>query len=119
MSDETDHAFEADREHVDRMFDADKPGVWTTREGVEMWIRDMTDSHLTNSIRMLERNTKRATEDAIANGYAMLGSLQGEMAQYCVEQELASIEEFGLDTHEAFPVYDELREEAERRGLKL
>ena len=32
-----------------------REGYWVTREGEEIAIRDMTDSHLRNTIRYLER----------------------------------------------------------------
>jgi hypothetical protein len=99
-------------------FDAMRPRVWTTREGVEIYIKDMTDKHLINSLRMLERNTEAGRQKAIAMGELFLTTLQGDMAQYTVEQDLANLESGEIDTRDIFPVYDDLVEEAEFRGLE-
>lgn len=112
-----ENAFEADCDGVDRAFDAIKQGVWMTREGREMYIKDMTNRHLINSIKMLERNEERARQKTILDGYVMLSMLNGEMAQYSVEQELSWLESGESETGDIFPVYNELTEEAEKRGL--
>jgi len=117
MSTEENFA-DADRDGLDRDFDAMvKPGVWVTRDGAKMRIRDMTNSHLLNSIRMLERNKERAQEQAIELMYRSLGGLHGEHAIDAGEQALDFLENGEVDTHDIFPVYVELTDEAERRGL--
>jgi hypothetical protein len=113
-----DNHFDADCDGVDRDFDAMRPRVWTTREGVEIYIKDMTDKHLVNSLRMLERNTEAGRQKAIAMGELFLTTLRGEQAQYSIEQELANLESGEIDTRDIFPVYDDLVEEAEKRGLE-
>lgn len=82
--------------------------IWTTKSGEKLRIVDMTDSHLVNTIRMLER--KCVNHDTM-----IYPSFGGEMAQYYAEQEF--FEDMGKP---AFPPqYPHLCAEADRRGLKL
>lgn len=77
----------------------------------------MSDSHLMNTIRLLERETDRATDRIIMDGYAVLGTVQGEMAEMAIESELAALEQYGLDSIEAFPILVPMLYEAKRRNL--
>lgn len=112
---------DADRDHVDRMFTSRghiKTGVWKTRDGSEIRIKDMGDRHLINSIRMLERNVDKARQTLIDSAESILTTMNGEMAQYAIESGIRDLESGEVDIEEVFPVYEELTEEAELRRLK-
>jgi len=91
--------------------------VWVTKDGRRIRICDMTDEHLVNTIKMLERATEIKENCQIAQGYAMLGFVNGDMAQLAVDQDLRALEEDGLDPAEEFPIYEALTLEAMRRGV--
>lgn len=91
--------------------------TWTTKEGKKIKIKDMEDSHLLNTIAMLERLLKQKEAQAITDGYWMLGFLNGEMALESVENNLNHLEEEGLDIIDEFPIYEHLQNEAIKRGL--
>lgn len=115
-----DNAFDADRDHVNRMLDSlgdRKKGVWITRDGTEIKIVHMGDKHLINTIRMLDRKAETAVPGIILQAYLGLSAVRGEMAQYALEDEISDIEQNGIATGVVFPVYDDLVEEAIRRGI--
>jgi len=86
--------------------------VWTTRDGRTIRIVDMGDSHLLNTLRMLERaHLARAFRTDLASSF-----FQGDMAQFSLECEARRLYE--SDPSSSFPVYQDLREEADRRKLK-
>jgi len=90
--------------------------LWTTKTGRKIRICDMSDSHLLNAVKMLRRYAKSAYENAITNGYYLLGSLQGEAAIDHLEDQLMSLEEESPD--EFLPdIYWNMLDECERRGL--
>ena len=89
-----------------------KSKIWKTRGGKKIPISEMTDSHLLNTIRFLQR----AHQEAISAGYDVLGMLHGEMAVESVEQELHRLQEDGPAS--IAPLYEDLVREALRRRLK-
>jgi hypothetical protein len=88
--------------------------IWTKKDGSKIRICDMTDSHLTNTIKMLERNAREHECEALG----CFPSFQGEMAQYYAELAWDSIAENGIDPNEITPLYDDLLLEKQRRNLK-
>jgi hypothetical protein len=91
--------------------------MWTTREGEKILVKDMTDLHIINTLRMLERMADRWRMNALADAYFFLGQVHGEMAELALERELEDIEENGIDPNKITPVYDTLVDEAIKRGL--
>ena len=79
--------------------------VWTTKEGKEIDIVDITDSHLANIIKFL----KKKIEDFGTIPYPYF---QGEMAQYCAEQEYEQAEEHLEECHY---MLKEMKKEQKRR----
>lgn len=91
--------------------------TWVTKEGQRIKIKDMTDSHILNTIRMLERNAKIYQEVMIPQAYAVLSSMRGEGAQFCMEQEIRSLEDADPTELIDCPTYDALVEEAMKRNI--
>ena len=83
---------------------------WKMKDGKTISIHKMTDSHLLNAIRMLERLHSKN----ISAGYSMLGFLQGEQATLDVERTLDVAEDEGPGY--SYPIYDDLVIEFEARG---
>lgn len=93
--------------------------LWTARDGYRLRICDMSDSHLLNAIRLLERATAVARNQLIAEAESALDFLQGEMAIYAVEADLQRLVTKGLEPSEIYPIYDNLVEDALRRDLQF
>lgn len=84
--------------------------VWTTQNGVTIYIKDMTDSHLLNAICFLE---KKHTEAYLKLGINPFH--EDSMASYCFDQTLQ--QEMITVIEERFPIYLQLIREKERRKL--
>jgi hypothetical protein len=80
--------------------------VWVTKDGRKIPVREMTNEHLTNAIRFLQRAHARYVEFVMDN----MPQLNGEMAQYYAEQEW--LEAAGSRPEELFPIYNDLYVEA-------
>lgn len=84
---------------------------WTMRDGRQIEISKMTDSHLLNTLAMLNAQESKVL-NMVIGGYQP----QGEMAQDFYNMEIDNLGEmpYGLNN----PSYGPLFAEAKRRGLK-
>jgi hypothetical protein len=86
--------------------------TWTTRDGEEILISEMTDDHLRNAIR-------RCTQIWLASRENIsFPNFSGEMAQYYAERDYNALQE-SVDPSVIFPEYEDLVEEALRRKLDI
>jgi hypothetical protein len=84
---------------------------WTTKDGTKIRIKDMTDEHLLNTIRFLDRKAQEIKDNTCPPNFS------GEMAQMCAEQAYDQLIE--AETEDLFPIYIDLAEEANRRKLEV
>lgn len=95
--------------------------IWTTREGQQLYVTEMTDTHLLNAINYLRRAAPEAHRDTVNAGYSVVGTLQGEMASYYAERDLSILED--TDPIECLiihmPIYSAMLIEARRRELEV
>lgn len=89
--------------------------LWTKRDGTKIRICDMSDSHVANTIKMLERAAEYECQNAISAGYSVLSIIQGEMAEYHIENDIRHLEDYGIDPKEISPLYEDLCKDMYRR----
>jgi len=70
-----------------------KQRVWTTKSGETTLISKMTNSHLINTIRLLQRGARRIQDAMCLQMAAFVSTLHGEMAQDCADKELEEMGE--------------------------
>jgi hypothetical protein len=93
--------------------------TWKTHDGTVMAIRDMTDDHLVNAIRMLRRNAAGRLSQALKAAWAFYMTLQGDVAQYTMEREIDHMEELTpTEFLEEHTPYRTLMNHARQRGLR-
>lgn len=83
--------------------------LWKTKDGKKIRIKDMSDSHLLNTIKYLDK----AYLNYLWN---TMPDLQGDMAQFCAEQDFNHELENG-DPSLVWPIYADLVVEAIKRGI--
>lgn len=91
--------------------------LWTTKDSSKLRICDMSDEHLLNTIRMLQRFGETQRINATVFYTTCLGP-QGEMAQDCFNQEFDTVLESTFEDYVP-EIYRNLVEDAERRGLEI
>ena len=86
---------------------------WTQKNGQKIRICDMTDSHLLNAAKLLQRNAQAERSNM---PYPMF---TGGMAQYYAEAEYYAMWEKGEAelAETVYPIYEYLYAEIERRNL--
>jgi hypothetical protein len=82
---------------------------WKMQNGTKIRICDMEDSHLLNTIKMLDKMSN------IVKRKTPYPNFNGEMAQYCAEQDHDRMLEATPEYF--FPIYEDLYNEAERREI--
>lgn len=88
--------------------------VWRTQEGQEIFIKDMDDKHLMNTIMMLERN---GLKSLVTSASALWSHLPSNPSGELTDQELRERAKDVLKDDE--PIYVAMLEEAELRSLTL
>lgn len=90
---------------------------WTMRDGKKIRVCDMGNSHLVNTMLMLERNARHNLYVELTAAYQCLNMFSGEMAQYSCESDIAYMEEH--DPWEEFlpDIYDNMLKDCERRNI--
>jgi hypothetical protein len=92
--------------------------TWFQRDGTPIKIKDMSDSHLYNTIKMLERLFKQYSIN-LGEIWAIGSMLQGEMAQMAFEEDFDRLLEEEVSIDRRFPSYPYLIKEAKRRKLAI
>jgi len=85
---------------------------WQCADGTVIRLCDMTDSHLANAMRMLERQARAAEDDLL---YGPAPVFFGEEAQTHFEIEWFDVLENGIDVSRLFPIYRKMEMEVEYR----
>ena len=85
--------------------------LWTMRDGTKIRICDMSNLHLQNTMKMLERIAEINYQDELATAYVFAGQCRGEMASYCAEQDAENV------TYKLPDIYWNMRDDSVRRGL--
>lgn len=89
--------------------------TWTTSDGREVLVSEMTDRHLINALKWLQRHIQEI-DDATDFYFHPFWGPRGEMAQYYAEQEM----EQAWERQGAFKAWHKiLTEEVEQRGLTV
>lgn len=93
------------------------PNYWTTRDGTRLRIRDLSDQHLTNAIKMLERRAQRHDQE-LNLAHQALAFTHGEMASYAIERIIHSLQDndVGMAWLKQYPPYRALKQEKARRS---
>lgn len=89
---------------------------WTMKDGTKIRICDMSNSHLLNTIRMLERLELAASWAEVSSLAHYLGNNPPDGAAMAAEQEVAELAD-NASPAKFWPIYDDLVLEAERREL--
>lgn len=93
--------------------------IWTCKDGTKIQIKDMGNVHLINTILMLERVAGVRHAAIIYQGYLAMGSMGGEMATMCIEQDILQMEDEGPDLYELCPMYGPMVDELNTRGAEV
>ena len=95
--------------------------TWKTKDGTDILIKDMTDRHLLNSIKFLEKYERHVRWSLVKQIDFLLGGTKGEVAQDMMNDHIDDLTMDHEDSSDLFeeycPAYYDLLEEAKSRGL--
>ena len=96
-----------------------KDSYWTTKNGQKIKISDMSDSHLLNTLTMLQRKGQEAFDENLSAAYECLGVFSDEsVAGVMCENAIQNMETEGFNPFD-LPLYEELYDEANKRRLEI
>ena len=95
--------------------------IWVTKDGRRLFVGEMTNDHLYNTINLLHRWGKQTQVAAILALNQSLILLQGEQAIIECEQALDRMYDMTAEEfiEREVPTWPRLLEEAEKRGMKI
>jgi len=104
-------------------YDEDHPEerLWKTKAGDMIRISEMEDSHLNNTIAMLERNADKLMRQALSEALALSATMQGEMAIESMEEyinDMVSYDDGKAWLFDTYSQYEWLLEERHKRNCK-
>lgn len=91
--------------------------IWKTKEGKEILIKDLEDSHLDNILKLMERKAKSKI-NKLVNFYAGVAPPSGEMASYAFEQEMDQAFEGHWEDHVSEGYWDLYNEKLNREKIE-
>jgi len=99
------------------MTGAGSGALWRTSDGREVRVGDMSDSHLLNAIRGIERRARDEYSDLVEDANERLERTTSEQGRDVIRAALEEISARGPDPVGLHPLYTTLTAERERRGL--
>ncbi len=94
--------------------------IWQTKDGRRIRVKDMTDSHLVNTVNFCIKTGEFHRNKALVDAYGFESMCRGEMAQDAIAQEIRMLEEsdiWDLLSIEV-PTWDALVTEVYKRDLE-
>jgi hypothetical protein len=105
---------------MDLMVALENGKTWTTKEGKTIPINELEDKHLLNIMNMLMVRAPLIKERVVLEIIRFSDCVNGEMAQLAIDQEIRKLENADdIVVLYGTPLYDALRKEAKKRGLKV
>ena len=107
------------KEEMDETMREPTEDTWITKEGEAILVKDMTDSHLVNTVKMLLKQAPGLRAQFIDQAEITLSHMQGEMSQLSIEQDINYLNR--MDDEEFLEYYhptgEALMQEVYKRGL--
>jgi hypothetical protein len=87
--------------------------IWVQKDGTEIRLKDMSVSHVENTLRLLER-VKPKIQDALSDAWAVSCMVSGEMASYSIDRDIDDLEEQAFEVDQKISMF---KDEIKRRKM--
>ncbi len=84
----------------------DNNATWVQRDGAEILVKDMSSSHIKNTIRLLERYISALEEERNA-AWAISCMVTGEMASLCIDNDIDDLEDYIFDVYRKIKMFED------------
>ena len=79
--------------------------TWTMKDGRTILIKDMSDSHVQNTLNLLKRVEDKIQKE-LSSAYTISCMVTGEMASYYIEHDIQDIEDQLLETSQKIKIFE-------------